>query len=292
MSGNVLYDAPGPRARKIERYGSIAVAIALVALLVLALVSMHSRGLFDDRWAIFTDPPKGQSASAVWSNLLVKGLGATLRAAMIAAPLALVLAFVLSILRTSRLAIVRIPTQAVIEFLRGMPVLLMMFFGLLAFGLDALGAVVFGLALYNAAIVSEILRAGLAALPKGQIEAGTAIGLTRWQTLRIIQYPQVIRLMLPSLISQFVVLLKDSSLGFIVGYHELLRSMQLQYAYFGDQYRFPLFVVTLSIYLIVNFTLTRIAIVVERRLSSRGQRAEQTEVNLPVGATVEVPDKV
>ena len=126
---------------------------------------------------------------------------------------------------------------------------------------------VFGLVLYNAAVMAEILRAGLAALPKGQVEAGTAIGLTRWQTLRIIQFPQVIRLMLPSLISQLVVLLKDSSLGFIVGYPELLRTMQLNYSFFGDRYRFPLFIVVLSIYLIVNLTLSRLAVALQRRTS-------------------------
>ena len=150
-----------------------------------------------------------------------------------------------------------------------MPVLLMMFFGLLALGLSAFGAVVFGLVLYNGAIVAEILRAGLVALPRGQVEAGMAIGLTRWQTLRLVQFPQVVRLMLPSLISQFVVLLKDSSLGFIVGYPELLRSMQLNYSFFGDRYRFPLFVVVLAIYLTVNITLSRLAIVLERRTSGR-----------------------
>jgi glutamate transport system permease protein len=160
--------------------------------------------------------------------------------------------------------------MVLIEFLRGMPVLLMMFFGLLALGLSAFGAVVFGLVLYNAAVVAEILRAGLAALPRGQLEAGTAIGLTRWQTLRIIQFPQVVRLMLPSLISQFVVLLKDSSLGLIVGYPELLRTMQLNYSFFGNRYRFPLFVVVLIIYLAVNISLSRLAVAVERRTSGLG----------------------
>src|SRR4029077_11430479 len=99
---------------------------------------------------------------------------------------------------------------------------------------------------------------------------GMAIGLTRWQTLRLVQFPQVVRLMLPSLISQFVVLLKDSSLGFIVGYPELLRSMQLNYSFFGDRYRFPLFVVVLAIYLAVNITLSRMAIAVQRRTSAQG----------------------
>ena len=267
---SVLYDEPGPRTRRIERYASLAVGLVLLVGFVVMVIGMANRGLFDDRWLVFIDPPKGQTAQAVWSSLW-RGLRATLVAAAVAAPLALILAFALVLLRVSGSPWISRPTVVVIEFLRGMPVLLMMFFGLLAFGLSAFTAVVFGLVLYNAAIIAEILRAGLVALPKGQSEAATAIGLTRWQSLRIIQMPQVVRYMLPSLISQLVVLLKDSSLGFIVGYPELLRTMQLNYSFFGDRYRLPLFLVTLLIYLAVNLTLSRLAIITERRLSARGQ---------------------
>ena len=267
---SVLYDEPGPRTRRIERIASVSVGVLLLIGLVFLVVGMANRGLFDDRWAVFWDPPKGQTAQAVWSSLW-RGLRATLLAAVVAAPLALILAFALVLLRVSGTPWISRPTTVVIEFLRGMPVLLMMFFGLLGFGLTAFTAVVFGLTLYNAAIIAEILRAGLAALPKGQSEAATAIGLTRWQSMRIVQMPQVVRYMLPSLISQLVVLLKDSSLGFIVGYPELLRTMQLNYSFFGDRYRLPLFVVTLLIYLVVNLTLSRVAIITERRLSARGQ---------------------
>lgn len=274
MSGNVLYDAPGPRTRRAERWGSVVFGIVILALLAWLVSSLADRGVFDDRWAVYTDPPKGQTAEDVWSSLLLTGLGATLRAAVVAAPIALVLALTLSILRTSTVALVRRPAIAVIELLRGMPVLLMMFFGLLGFGLSSFQAVVFGLALYNAAIVAEILRAGLTALPRGQAEAGTALGLTRWQTLRMIQLPQVVRLMLPSLISQFVVLLKDSSLGFIVGYPELLSVMKNNYSFFGNDSRLPLFLAVVIIYLAVNLALTRIAVFVEKRFSSRSQKAD------------------
>ncbi len=270
MSRSVLYDEPGPRTLRLERNISIAVGLLMLAGLVAILVGMANRGIFDDRWQVFFDPPKGQTASAVWSSLW-RGLRATLLAAAVAAPLAVALALVLVLLRIAPSPWVRRPAIALIEFLRGMPVLLMMFFGLLAFGLSAFTAVVFGLVLYNAAIIAEIFRAGLAALPKGQSEAATAIGLSSWQTLRIVKMPQVVRYMLPSLISQLVVLLKDSSLGFIVGYPELLRSMQLNYAYFGDRYRLPLFVATLLIYLVVNITLSRLAVRLERRLAARGQ---------------------
>lgn len=268
MTRSVLYDEPGPRTLRLERTASVAVALVVLAGAAYLVVEMVERGLFDDRWLLFTDPPKGQVAPDVWAAL-GRGLRATLAAAAVAAPAALVLALALTTLRVSGPRWAGRGVMILIEFLRGMPVLLMMFFGLLAFGLSAFAAVVFGLVLYNGAVVAEILRAGLAALPKGQLEAGTAIGLTRWQALRIIQFPQVVRLMLPSLISQFVVLLKDSSLGFIVGYPELLRTMQLNYSFFGDRYRFPLFVVVLVIYLAVNISLSRLAVALERRTSGR-----------------------
>lgn len=266
MTRSVLYDEPGPRTLRRERLASVAVGLVFLAVAAFLLSGMIERGLFDDRWQVFTEPPKGQDAADVWAAL-GRGLRATLAAAAVAAPAALLLALALTVLRGAGPRWTGTPVAVLIEFLRGMPVLLMMFFGLLALGLSAFAAVVFGLVLYNAAIVAEILRAGLAALPRGQVEAGTALGLTRWQTLRLIQLPQVVRLMLPSLISQFVVLLKDSSLGFIVGYPELLRTMQLNYSFFGDRYRFPLFVVVFTIYLVVNITLSRLAVAVERRTS-------------------------
>lgn len=268
MSSNkVLYDAPGPVTRRNERIFSLVFAVLLTALLLWFIKFSADRGVFDDRWKVLFDPPKGQTALEVWGSLIRYGLGATLRAAVFAAPLAFLLAFILSILRSSTNKFVSRLAVVVIEFFRGMPVLLMMFFGLLALGLSPFVAVVFGLTLYNAAIMAEILRAGLVALPKGQAEAGTSIGLTRWQTLRMIQYPQVIRLMLPSLISQFVVLLKDSSLGFIVGYSELLTAMKHSYSFFGSESRLPLFVATAGIYLVVNLIFTRLAVFAERRMS-------------------------
>ena len=266
----VLYDEPGPVARRRERFGSVVGGLLVVALLVLAFRYADDRGLFGaDRWDVLYDPPKNQSAEAVWTSMVVRGLGATLRAAVVAAPLALVLGLLLAMWRTTRIAWLRAPATVVIELFRGLPVLLMMLFGLLGFGWDAFAAVVFGLTVYNMAIIAEILRAGLASLPKGQTEAAYAIGLSRWQTLLLVQLPQAVRTMLPSLIAQLVVLLKDSSLGFIVGYPELLKAMQNNAQYFGQKYYVALFVVGAGIYLVVNISLTRLAVWRQRRGGSK-----------------------
>lgn len=263
---SVLYDQPGPRARRRERLASVAGALLLVALLALAFRYADQRGLFGtDRWDVLYDPPKNQSAEAVWTSLVVRGLGATLRAAVVAAPLALLLGLLLAVWRTTRIGWLRVPAVAVIELFRGLPVLLMMLFALLGFGWDAFGSVVFGLTVYNMAIIAEILRAGLASLPRGQAEAAYAVGLTRAQTLRLVLLPQAVRTMLPSLIAQLVVLLKDSSLGFIVGYPELLKAIQNNAQYFGNRYAIALFLVGAGIYLVVNISLTRLAVWLQRR---------------------------
>lgn len=271
---SVLYDAPGPATRRRERIGSVVGALALAALLGFALWFAAGRGVFEaDRWDVLYDPPKNQTAADVWQSMVVRGLGATLRAAVVAAPLALAFGLALALLRTSRARLLRMPAVAVIELFRGLPVLLMMYFGLIALRLDAFTAVVFGLAVYNMAIIAEILRAGLAALPKGQAEAAYAIGLTRGQALWTVLLPQAVRTMLPSLIAQLVVLLKDSSLGFIIGYSELLRSVQTNSQYFGNRYFVALFVVGAAIYLLVNISLSRVAIGVQRRLQRSGTTA-------------------
>lgn len=265
MSSSVLYDAPGPRTKRRELIGSIVGGLVLLGLLGLGIRQLASRDIFDDRWKVLTDPPKNQEAADVW-NFLLDGLWATIQAALVAAPIALFLGVLLAVWRMSEVRWLRWPAVVIIELFRGLPVVLMMFFGVVGMGLDVFQGVVFGLVVYNMAIFSEILRAGIAALPKGQSEAAYAVGLTRRQTMVSILLPQAVRAMLPSLISQLVVLLKDSSLGYIVGYAELLRSIQNLRDYFGADYLFPLFAVGSAIYIAVNFTLSRLAVWAERRM--------------------------
>lgn len=270
---SVLYDSPGPRARRRELVGSVVGGAVILGLIGLAVWYAAGRGVFDaDRWDVLYDPPKGQTASSVWRSLLVDGLGATMRAAAVAAPLALLLGLLLALWRTTRFTWLRVPAVAVIELFRGLPVLLMMFFGFLALGMPAVQAVIFGLVVYNMAIFAEILRAGLSSLPKGQAEAAYAVGLTRSQTMFSVQLPQAVRVMLPSLVAQLVVLLKDSSLGFIIGYAELLKSIQNNSQYFGPDYVVALFLVGASAYLVVNITLSWLARWLSRRTESGGTR--------------------
>lgn len=282
MTGSsVLFDAPGPRARRLSLIGSL-IALALIAAgavwIFLTLAAPRESGgiplpgMFDfSRWDIFVDPQ-------VWS-FVADGVIATLQAAAVAAVGALILGVIFSLLRSSRYAWVRIPSALVIEFFRGMPVLLMMLFILLVAATGAFWAVVIALVLYNGVLIGEALRAGLAALPRGQREAALSVGMREFQSKMLVEFPQAFRQMLPIIIAQLVVLLKDTSLGYIVGYNEIIRAnINNLGSFFGNRYLFSLFVVTLVIYLAINLTLSWFARWLSRRTASGGRRARRSKV--------------
>lgn len=272
---SVLYDVPGPKARRRSLIASIATGLLLAGVLAWVLLTLGGEGLFDyERWDIFQDP-------LVWSAL-GGALLVTLQVAVIASVIAVVLGSVFAVLRLSKVALVRVPTTIVLEFFRGMPVLLMMFFILILFATSQYWAVVLGLGLYNGAIIGEALRSGIVALPKGQREAGLALGLTPLKARLLIEFPQAFRSMTPIIVAQLVVLLKDSSLGYIVGLEELVRRQRTLAEFYGfSQYGFSFFVITLGAFLIVNLTLSYIA----RRLASRapGGRATRRAARSAIG---------
>jgi glutamate transport system permease protein len=262
---SVLYDAPGPKTRRRSLTVSIIVVLVVVAILAWAVLTLAAQGVFDqERWDIFNDP-------LVWLALL-DGLWVTLQVAFYGAILAISLGIVLSLLRSSERRAVRIPTTVVLEFLRGMPVLLMILFILLLFSTGAFWAVVLALGLYNGAIIGEALRSGLESLPRGQRESGLAIGLSSIQSRLLIEFPQAFRTMLPIIVAQLVVLLKDTALGYIVGNIDLIRRGRLLAEFFGaGQYALSVFFVMLAMYLTVNLTISAIA----RRLAKqRGQKLD------------------
>lgn len=272
VSSNVLFDSPGPKARRRSLIFSIIALLVVAAIVFWAILTLAAPrlssgtklpGSFDpSRWDIFSDP-------RVWRDI---GLGvlATLEAAAVASVLALAIGVAFSLLRTSVFPWVRIPATVVLEFFRGMPVLLIMLFILLVSSFGTFWAVVLGLAVYNGAIIGEILRAGIASLPRGQQEAGLSLGLTRLQTKSFIEYPQAFRQMLPVIIAQLVVLLKDTSLGYIVGYTEIIRqTMTYMLSFHGDRYKFSLYVITLVTYLGVNLSVSAFARGLARRRPAR-----------------------
>lgn len=259
---SVLYDVPGPRA--IARNRILAVVTILVVLGAIGFVvyRMSVTGQFEpQKWYVFT-------FSNVWIGI-VGALGKTLGAFALAAVLSLILGFVLAIGRLSDHAWVRIPVGVVIELFRAVPVLVFMM--LLYYGLPVVGvdmepywAVVIGLMVYNGSVLAEALRAGIESLPKGQKEAGYAIGLRKSGVMRLILLPQAVRAMLPVIVAQLVVTLKDTALGFIITYPELLYYAKLLSSQQGRPILQSAFVIG-GIYIVLCLILAGIAKWVEVR---------------------------
>lgn len=217
---SVLYDVPGPKA--IVRNRILGVITILVVLAVLGFVvwRLIVTGQFSAaKWNVFT-------YGAIWQGFAL-ATARTLAAFGVAAVGAIILGFVLAIARLSDHAWVRVPATWIIEVLRAVPVLIFMI--LLYYGLPVIGvkmpsywAVVIALIAYNGSVLAEVLRAGVESLPRGQGEAGYAIGLRKAGVMRLVLLPQAVRAMMPVIIAQLVVTLKDTALGFIITYPELL----------------------------------------------------------------------
>ncbi len=266
---HVLFDVPGPKAILRDKIYTGVFSVVMVGLLVLLVYTAYARGIFDDRWQVLWDPQRGgQTAADVWHSMLVRGLLlGTLKAVVIAVPIVAVTATILVIARVSAKRLMRAIAYLFTHIFRGIPVLLTMYFGVIALNLSPLVSVVLGLAVYNTAVVAEILRAGIAALPKGQREAGLSLGLRPLPVLLRIELPQAVRIMLPALVSQIVVLLKDTSLGFIIAYYELLTVTKNNYNYFGEVTTVVFVLTAAVIYVSVNMAVSRLAHWLEGRLS-------------------------
>jgi glutamate transport system permease protein len=276
MSEAVLYDVAGPRGRRRILIGSIAGGLLVVLAVGAAVARLASKGAFEaERWQVLTQGDL--------QRLLGRGLVATLRAALVAMVLAMAVGGLLAVARLSRRRWLSMPAVAWVELFRGLPLLLLILF--LFLGLPAAGvtvstfwALVAGLTLYNSAVLGEIFRAGILSLPTGQTEAAYSIGLRRGQTLRLILIPQAVRRMLPALISQLVTLLKDTSLGFVIAYAELLRNGRNAVEFLGGPYSIPIYTAIAVIYIAVNASLSFLARWLDRRTRRRYGRTVQPSV--------------
>jgi len=275
MSGSVLYDAPGPRTVARHRLYSALTVIALVALVAFAVWKLYdAEQLTYEKWEVFLTPTYIQV-------LLVDGLLKTLQMAFFAIIFAVVLGLVLGVGKISDHGLVRWPSWLVVEFFRAVPVLLLMIFvfSLLALGdapLTPFWCVVIALTLYNGSVLAEVFRAGVNAVPKGQVEAAYALGMRKSQVMTQIQLPQAVKIMLPAIISQMVVALKDTSLGYVIIAPGL--------TYVGDQIygefrnHVPTALVIASLYILVNLLLTAIATRVQHRLVGEKSPLELSRV--------------
>lgn len=210
-----LYDVPGPRARATNRTLGIVGTLLIVGIIGFVLFRLGQSGLFTyEQWDWIT--------YELIQLSLLNALLATLRAFVVGAVLALLFGAVFAAARLSDHAWVRTPAAAVVEFFRAVPLLILIFIAFYGMRIDLFWSVVIGLTLYNGSVLAEVFRAGVNAVPRGQSEAAYALGMRKTQVMVTVLLPQAVRSMLPTVISQLVVLLKDTALGFIIGYQELL----------------------------------------------------------------------
>lgn len=286
----VLFDTPGPRARRRNLVISVVWVGILLAFLGYVVYKFQAAGQFDGR---------------VWSWLqysriqedLIRALIATLQAFAVGAVLALAFG---ALFATGRLSIhrwVSSPSMVVVEFFRAIPLLILMF--LFYYGLPTVGikmtpfmAVVLGLTLYNGSVLAELFRAGIHSLPKGQAEAAYALGMRKTQVMVLVLLPQALRAMLPAIVSQLVVLLKDTALGFLITYEELLKyASNLGRSFQLGNPQIPAYLVVTVIYITMCLLLTWLASYLEKRnRRSRKVRTRKKDADpeplAPAGATL------
>jgi glutamate transport system permease protein len=293
---SVLYDVPGPRQRRLTLIISlIATIVVLAGAYYLVYLPLDEKGQFSlELWGPLIDP-SNEYFTQVWERIWV-GVRHTLTAAVLAIITSLIIGTLLGLLRLQLKSIagnryagfsgpvayllrglgagLAVLTRVCVEVFRGLPVVITIFFvarGFPEFGitLDTLWYLVIGLTIYNGVVIAEILRSGMEGLPPGQREAAVAIGLSPFQTTSLILLPQAFRIMLPALISQLVVVLKDTSLGFIISYEETLNIGKQIIGALSNPIQ--VYFVIAVLFILVNYSLSKLAQYVQKRLA-RGRK--------------------
>jgi glutamate transport system permease protein len=258
----VLFDAPGPETVARHRVYTIVSAVALVGVLAFVVWRLYDRDQLEyAKWEPFLTP-------RYLAALLVDGVLVTLQMAFSAVLGAVVFGLVFGTGKLSDRAAIRWVSWAVVEFFRAVPVLLLMILIFYSYGITrgdsgAYWSVVIALTLYNGAVLAEVFRAGVLAVPAGQAEAAYAIGMRKSQVMSIVLLPQAVKIMLPAIISQCVVALKDTSLGYAVAAPGLTAVGQSIYRGFGNQV--PTVIVLAALYIVINLVLTAIATRVQKK---------------------------
>jgi len=273
-TASVLFDAPGRRARARNRAISVITVVGAAVVVWAVVARLADKGqLTEAKWQPFL-------TANLWTTYVLPGITGTLGAAGISIVLALILGFALGVGRLSPLRTLRWPCAVIVEFFRAVPVLIMMIFAYFLFALHdvfpskqlALAGVVTGLTLYNGAVIAEIVRSGVGSLPKGQGEAAAALGLSWGQTMGSILLPQAITSMLPVLVSQLVVVLKDTAIGYQITFVEMVRQGTVIGSTYGNYV--PALMVIAVLMIGVNTALSSAATRLERRLRRSGRAAQ------------------
>lgn len=250
---DILFGAPSPRAQAATRAVSVAAAGLLLLLTAGIVLRFHSAGQLDARfWQFF-------AWQTTWA-FLGKGLLGTMASAAMAAIIALTLGLVLLVGRLARTRLLRWPSVVTIEFLRGTPTLLLIYVCFLVLPqvgikLSTYWMLTLPIALSTAAVVAEVYRAGVLAVPRGQTDAARSLGLTEAQVFFHVVFPQALRYIVPALVAQLVIVVKDTTFGYVVTYGELMQNAKVLIANYHSLV--PVYLVVSLLYCLVNYAISR-----------------------------------
>ncbi|CZQ90400.1 amino acid abc transporter permease protein 3-tm domain [Trichococcus palustris] len=208
-----------------------------------------------------------------WMNIrfLFDGLLITLEVAVLSIIISLLMGTLLGVLRYLKIPAVSKIIGFIIDVIRNLPLLLIIFFTYFALPqlgirFDIFWSTVAAMSIFESAMISEIIRGGLISIPKGQTEAGLSTGLTKMQTLWYIVLPQGLRTMLPSIVSQLIALIKDTSLATIISLPELTHNAKIIYGQ-DTSYVIPMFVALALFYFVICYALSLLSKRLEVRLA-------------------------
>lgn len=262
---DALYEAPGPRARARMRVGTAVAAVAVAGLLAFVVYQFWATGQLDPRyWEFFT-------WGSTWSFLFSGFLG-TLKVALAAGAIALVLGLALMLGRTSGVRPLAALCRVVTDFFRGVPSLLLIYFFFLVvpqYGikLPSFWMLTLPVALAASGVLAEVFRAGVNAVPRGQVEAAEALGLSPWKAKTKIVLPQAIRYVIPSLVSQLVVVVKDTTVAYVVSYPDLLQNARVLITNYDALV--STYLVVAVIYILFNYAINRLSVWLSERTGVR-----------------------
>ena len=251
-----LYEAPGPRTKRRIVSATALSMLALAALLTAVLHRFYVTGQLGARyWTLFT-------RFSTW-RFLGQGLAGTLKVALVSSALAFGFGMALMLLRLSAARLTRLLGTVLIELSRGIPTLLFIYFFFLVapqFGLKlpSFWKIALPVSLSAAGVVAEVLRSGVNAVPAGQTEAALSLGMRRAAVFFRIVFPQGLRFMVPSLIAELVIVLKDTTFAYVVSYADLMQNARVLIS--NHDALLSVYLVVAVIYILINYLLNRLSV--------------------------------
>lgn len=258
---DALYEEPGPKARRRIVIFTVIALAALAALLIVIVRQFFITGQLDAKyWSFFT-------RYTTW-RFLGRGLAGTLEVALAAGAVAFAAGLLLMLGRISTSRLVRGISTALIEFSRGVPTLLFIYFFFLIapqFGLKLppFWKISAPVAISAAGVVAEVLRSGVNAVPKGQTEAAVSLGMHKGSVFFKIVFPQALRYVVPALISELVIVLKDTTFAYVVNYSDLMQNARVLISNYDSL--LSVYLVTAVIYILINYLLNKVSVAISRR---------------------------